>query len=272
MNHVVLYLVNGNKIIDSNFIPCTIPQHLHTELELAKIQAKKESLESQVRQQNISPEEVTKMNNEQTNLKTSIARHQHELADIKRKVGEEEMSIARKQDELEKLLEQYKTLGQNIHTIGSNRTLAPPHITSYLSDPSIREVNFDLDVQSDGMASAGSDLTSVGKETERMRHQIRPALQKYSELVNMDLQKRKTEEIQVKAEWDTLSAQVGMRNQQAKTLELKVDLKNREVEKVWAVSVAELSKSLLSWAAIQRIFGILCILTGNVCDLFGFLL
>ncbi|OJT08860.1 hypothetical protein TRAPUB_211 [Trametes pubescens] len=162
-----------------------------TELEyniasLEKMHAEEQRLADIVKVQNLSPEEVLRMNSEHESLSRELESLKHKIAETSQVVVRLEVSLTRKVSDAEEALDQYTSL---LSTLGLFPPLAPP----------LEDVDLTIDLHSaasnpQGLLS-GADIRKV----------VKPTLSRITEMKRTAHAEIESERIRVDDELDQLT-------------------------------------------------------------------
>lgn len=180
---------------------------------IAALEEEKQRLERAVAAQNLSPEEVKRMNVETSTLKESIRDLQTKLADGHRQQGEQEIAVTRRMDDIETLSQEYNGLVNKLGLASGSR-------------------DFSIVVEMNQ-----GDMTGVGVVSARMKEQIRPALQAFGDQVRGEYQQRANQKIELDDELDRMSSQRQAKEEEQKTLEVKLKIADDQADTFKMVSL-----------------------------------
>jgi predicted RNase H-like nuclease (RuvC/YqgF family) len=181
--------------------PCV---SMSVEEEIQVLEQERAELERQVAQQNLSAEEVARMNSEKSTLSESIRELQAELNKKKRELGEQEIAVNRRMDEIDSLVLKYNH-GKAV--IGLNTDAVQQQYN----------IDFNIDVN-----MASSDLTAVNIVGQRIKESIRPGLQSFGEGLRVEEHEQSNMKIEMDDELDRLNSALEQRRHQVQTLEHKL--------------------------------------------------
>jgi SMC interacting uncharacterized protein involved in chromosome segregation len=175
-----------------------------TAAEIQTLEQDKLELERQVAEQNLTPDEVARMNSESSTLSESIRELTHELHKKTRELGEQEIAVARRMDDIDSLVNKY-THGKAV--IGLNASSVQQQY----------EIDFNVDVN-----MASSDLTAVNIVGQRIKESIRPGLQTFGETLRTEWRGQSNQKIEWDDKLDRLNSELEQRRHHVQTLELKL--------------------------------------------------
>lgn len=175
-----------------------------TAAEIQTLEQDKLELERQVAEQNLTPDEVARMNSERSTLSESIRELTHELHKKTRELGEQEIAVARRMDDIDSLVNKY-THGKAV--IGLNASSVQQQY----------EIDFNVDVN-----MASSDLTAVNIVGQRIKESIRPGLQTFGETLRTEWRGQSNQKIEWDDKLDRLNSELEQRRHHVQTLELKL--------------------------------------------------
>ncbi|PIL23804.1 hypothetical protein GSI_13555 [Ganoderma sinense ZZ0214-1] len=162
-----------------------------TELEynladLEKIRAEEERLLGIVKEQNLSPEEVLRMNTDHQNLTRELESLKHKKHEISQVVVRLEVSLTRKVSDAEEALDQYTSL---LSTLGLFPPMAPP----------LEDVDLTIDLHS---AAANPSGLLTGADIRKV---VKPTLNRIAEMKMTSRADVESERIRVDDELDQLT-------------------------------------------------------------------
>ena len=179
------------------------------------------AIEKQVAAQNLSPDEVTRMNHERETLQRQLRDTASKNAEAWQTSQDVEMSVTRTMDRFENLLSEYTTYA---HQIG---TLSPIADASFVGPGGV-----DFTVECEVSAEDVNQIQTSGK---KMRDVIRPALNKYDEQIRELTRAIGEEQAGLDEESDKLVLAVEKQ---------KSDTNNRDLELAKKKSEAEAAKDV----------------------------
>ena len=202
-------LVNVGEYVEARCYCCSndkadgiVPTMLAAEIQ--QLEQDKLELERQVAEQNLTPDEVARMNSERSTLSESIRELTHELHKKTRELGEQEIAVARRMDDIDSLVNKY-THGKAV--IGLNASSVQQQY----------EIDFNVDVN-----MASSDLTAVNIVGQRIKESIRPGLQTFGETLRSEWRGQSNQKIEWDDKLDRLNSELEQRRHHVQTLELKL--------------------------------------------------
>lgn len=193
------------------------------------LEEEKARLERQVAAQNLTPEEVKRMTVEHSTLKESIPDLQNKLADGNKQQGEQEIAVTRRMDDIETLSQEYNGLINKLGLASGQRT------------------DFTIAVEMNQ-----GDMTGVGVVSARMKEEIRPALQAFGDQVRSDYQKRANRKIELDDELDKVSSERQAKEEEQKTLEMKLRIADDQADKFRTVSATHSRHFILFYGKLKH--------------------
>jgi len=176
----------------------------HAEAEIQQLEQDKTELERQVAEQNLTPDEVARMNSERSTLSESIRELTAELHKKTRELGEQEIAVTRRMDDIDSLVNKY-THGKAV--IGLNASSVQQQY----------DIDFNVDVN-----MASSDLTAVNVVGQRIKESIRPGLQAFGEQLRTEWRQQSNQKIEWDDKLDRLNSELEQRRHHVQTLEHKL--------------------------------------------------
>jgi kinetochore protein NDC80 len=181
-------------------------------------------IEKQVAAQNLSPDEVTRMNHERETLQRQLRETASKNAEAWQTSQDVEMSVTRTMDRFENLLSEYTTYA---HQIG---TLSPIADASFVGPGG---VDFTIECE-----VSAEDVNQIQTSGKKMRDVIRPALNKYDEQIRELTRAIGEEQAGLDEESDKLVLAVEKQKSDANNKDLELAKKNSEAEAAKDVSFA----------------------------------
>lgn len=180
------------------------------------------NIEAAVAAQNLSPDEVQRMNADRDNL-------QRQIEDLRVKIGEasqhsydQEMAVTKLMDRFDSYVSDYTQLA---HSIGTIQPLAD--VPGALGPG---DVDYSIDIE-----TTMEDIAAVQAQGRRLRHEIWPALQAYSEGFRREMAEVENQHIQVDDEHDRLAQRVERQKEEAANLEMKLGVVHEQAEEARSV-------------------------------------
>lgn len=178
--------------------------YLPTVSNLEKLQAEELRLAGVVKEQNLSPEEVVRMNAEHETLSRDIETLKHKMAETNQTVVRLEVSLTRKVSDAEEALDLYTNLLSNLG-------LFPPLL------PPLEEIDLTLDLNpatsNPQQLLAGADVRTV----------IKPTLSRVAELKRTERADVESERIKVDNELDQLTLECENMDEEVMEISNKVN-------------------------------------------------
>lgn len=181
-------------------------------------------IETAVAAQNLSPDEVQRMNHERETLSRSLDDLRGKIAEARQFAYDQEMLVTKSMDRFEQLLADYTALG---HQIGVIRPLS--------EGPTLGPGDVDYSVDVDlGL----EDLHEVQGQGKNMRQVIWPALQAYGETFRKQMVEMENGNIALDDENDRLGQKVERQKEEAANLEMRLRVVREQAEEAKHVSEA----------------------------------
>jgi kinetochore protein NDC80 len=190
---------------------------LLTEKKLKEMQEEQLKLDALVAQQNLSPEEVSRMNSEQQTLDRTLADLKAKSRESNKQALTLEVTVANRLDNLEQAVDEYMSF---VYKLGLHPK--PPQELSAISF--LLELN--------GGASNPHELL-VGED---LRKTIRPALVQFADMKRRERGFRDDERVKIENSLDQITMECENLEQETNTLDTQVNVRNTEAEDVRAVS------------------------------------
>ena len=182
--------------------------------------------EEAVAAQNLSPDEVNRMNHERETLSRNLEDLRLRIAEASQFAYDQEMQVTKSMDRFEQLLADYTALG---HQIG---TIPPLHDGS---GPSVGPNGVDYSVEMDlGL----EDLSEVQSAGRRMRSVIWLALQSYGEGFRREALELANQNIALDDEYDRRGQVVQAQKEEVGNSEMKLRNMHDQAEEAKSVSDA----------------------------------
>ena len=163
--------------------------------------------------QNMSPDEVQRMNFERETLTRTLEDMRVKTVEASQFSYDQELQVTKSMDRFEQLYADYTTLAHQIGIIKPG------------SRDSSGAVNFTIDVE-----LGGEDMTEVQREARRLREQLRPELQAFGERFRKEELDLANQGIELEDLHDRLVQEVEKQKQQVELLELRVKGHNDSAE------------------------------------------
>lgn len=180
---------------------------INVQAEIQQLVQDKADLERQVAEQNLSPEQVVKMTSDRSSLSESIRELIAELGQRKKQVGEQEIAVTRRMDDIDSLVQSYA------HARAVIGHIAPTTEGGLTPE----DIDFDIHVN-----MASSDLTAVNLVGTRIKESIRPALNSFGTSLRSEWHTLSTTRIELDDSLDRLASELEQRRHHVQTLELKL--------------------------------------------------
>lgn len=176
--------------------------------DLERLEVEYKNLQVAYAQQNLSPEEVHRMNVENQTLSDGIRETKGKIQSLVASSYEHEIQSAKRSDEIDRLTKEYMELAYKIGLMGQK-------------SKGLENIDFDIDVD-----MTATDLTKVQITGAIMKERIRPALQAYGDRIRSECQQQTNVSIELDDEHDRLASTVDAKMETVKTLEVKFKIAN----------------------------------------------
>ncbi|KAI0637190.1 HEC/Ndc80p family-domain-containing protein [Trametes polyzona] len=207
-----------------------------TELEynlatLEKMHAEEQRLADIVKVQNLTPEEVLRMNTEHESLSRELESLKHKIAETSQVVVRLEVSLTRKVSDAEEALDQYTSL---LSTLGLFPPLPPP----------LENVDLTIDLHS---AAANPQGLLSGADIRKV---VKPTLSRITEMKRTDHAEVESERIRVEDELDQLTLECETIEEEALEVMNKTNALNDQADELREAAQQE---ALVSNAEASRL-------------------
>lgn len=186
---------------------------------LEALQAEEARLAEVVREQNLSPEEVIRMNTEHETLTRDLETLKHKIAETNQLLVKLEVSLTRKVSDAEEALDMYANLLANLG-------LFPP------MPPPLEGVDLTLDLNS---AAANPQHLLSGSDIRRV---IKPTLSRVAEMKRTERADVESERIKVDNELDQLTLECENVDEEAVETSNKVNALNDQADELREASTS----------------------------------
>jgi kinetochore protein NDC80 len=181
--------------------------------------------EKAVAAQNLSPDEVNRMNHERETLTRNLDELRTRIAEASQFVYDQEMAVTKSMDRFEQLLQDYTALGHQIGTIMPLSEIPQP-------GPGGVDYNLDIDL---GLV----DLQELQQSGRRMRQVVWPGLTTFREVFRKQVIELGDSAIALEDKHDQLGQKVEGLREKAKNLEIKLNLIHEQAEEAKRVSAVQ---------------------------------
>lgn len=192
------------------------PLTMRTESQLESIHRELAQTEAAVAAQNLSPDEVQRMNHERETLTRNLDELRTKTAEASQMAYDNEMQVTKSMDRFEQQLQDYTALGHQIEVI-------QPLSEGITMGPGGVDYNIDLDL---GL----EDLNEVQTSGRRMRSVIWPALHAYGEGFRKQSLELGNQTIGLDDDYDRLGQTVERQKDEVGTLEVKLKFVHEQAE------------------------------------------
>lgn len=196
------------------------------DVQVQAARAELATIEEAVAAQNLSPDEIQRMNHERESLTRNLDDLRVKIAEANSSVYDQEMQVTKSMDRFEALVAEYTLLAQQIGTMSPDGSIAPgPDGIDY-------NVDFDLGVE---------DVNVLINDGKRLRATIRPALQAFGEKFRLEIANLAEKKIAMDDELDKKNSELeGMKDEGA-TRQAKLTVLSEKAEEARLVSGAKVS-------------------------------
>ncbi|KAL7424361.1 kinetochore-associated Ndc80 complex subunit ndc80 [Cryptotrichosporon argae] len=198
--------------------------------QLAQIDAAKAELaqtEAAVAAQNLSPDEVNRMNHERETLTRNLDEVRAKIAEASQAAYDQEMLVTKSMDRFEQLLADYTALGHQIGTIPAVHDGAAPS-----AGPGGVDYTIDLDLGMEDLA----ELQATGRQAVAI---VRPALAAYGDDWRAQMREMQDRLIVLEDEHDQLGQKVERMKEEVGNLEMKLKVVHEQAEEARSQLQAE---------------------------------
>jgi kinetochore protein NDC80 len=197
---------------------------LTADAKLLTLRNELSNTEAAVAAQNLSPDEVQRMNHERETLTRNVEEIRLKLGEASRHAYDQEMHVTKAMDDLEQLVQDYTALGTQIGTI-------PPPDAGRQYGPGNVDYTIELDI---GI----SDVGVIEAARSNMADVIRPALAAYGDGFRKQVSELSNSTIAIDNELDKLASLVESRKEEVINHEIKVRVLIEQAEDVKKVGGA----------------------------------
>ncbi|ORX34350.1 HEC/Ndc80p family-domain-containing protein [Kockovaella imperatae] len=183
--------------------------------ELEAARAELARIEAAVAAQNLSPDEVQRMNYERETLTRTLDEMRIKTMEASQFSYDQELQVTKSMDRFEQLYADYTSLA---HQIG---LVKPGSRQSLLAG----KVDFTIDVE-----LQAEDMADVQKEAKRLREQLRPELSAFGEKFRKEELELGNQVIELEDQHDRLTQEVEKHKQQVEMSEMRVKAQNDSAE------------------------------------------
>ncbi|RXK42235.1 hypothetical protein M231_00593 [Tremella mesenterica] len=196
-------------------------------------------IELAVSAQNLSPEEVTRMNDSRESLNRQLEDLRTRISTVMTEAYNHEMQVTRAMDRFEQLLSDYIVQAQQIGLMRPIDSLGLPSAV-----PTNVDFNLDVDLRLE-------DLAEIQTAARRMRMEIRPSLYALSESVRKESEQLAHGQIALEDNYDRLAQEVERQREEAKTLEMRLKLVNDQADEAKAQLQADTAETNRTVAKLE---------------------
>jgi kinetochore protein NDC80 len=193
-----------------------------TDKLLEQLHAELVTIETQVAAQNLSPDEVNRMNHERESLTKQLHDLRSKIAEATQYAFDQELSVTKSMDRFDQHLTDYTSFA---HQIGTMTPSEGPFM-----GPGGVDYSIDLEL---GLG----DVNEIQASGRKMREIIRPALNKYDEDIRIQTRVVGEEQAGLDGELDKLGMTVEQQKADASNKNLELRKKLTEAEAARAVSL-----------------------------------
>lgn len=199
-----------------------------TVASLEKMHAEEQRLADIVKVQNLSPEEVLRMNTEHESLSRELESLKHKIAETSQVVVRLEVSLTRKVSDAEEALDQYTSL---LSTLGLFPPLPPP----------LEDVDLTIDLHS---ASANPQGLLSGADIRKV---VKPTLSRITEMKRTAHAEVESERIRVDDELDQLTLECETIEEEALEVMNKTNALNDQADELREVRLFPCDRMVLAF-------------------------
>lgn len=207
----------------------------------AQIQAARAELartEEAVAAQNLSPDEVQRMNHERESLTRNLDELRVKIAEANQMAYDQELQVTKSMDRFESLVTEYNALAQQIGTMPADGTSAV--------GPDGVDYNVDLDL-------GVEDLSILTNDGKRLQEKIKPALQAFGEKFLSEATELGVQKIAMDNELDKKIQEVEGMKDEAAVRQAKLSVLSEKAEEARLVSLQNMLRmSELILQALQK--------------------
>jgi len=205
----------------------------HCLSSLEKLQAEESRLAEVVKEQNLSPEEVIRMNTEHETLTRDLETLKQKMAETNHQVVKLEVSLTRKVSDAEEALDMYTNLLSNLG-------LFPP------LPPPLEDIDLTLDLNS---AASNPQNLLVGADIRRL---VKPTLSRVAEMKRNERADVESERIKVDNELDQLTLECENMDEEVMEISNKVNGLSDQADELREAAQQEALVSNAEAARLER--------------------
>jgi kinetochore protein NDC80 len=206
-----------------------------SEKELSTLEQEKQSLQSQISSQGLTPADIDKMNSEREKLGKALESIASRLDEVSSTENDKELTAQKALESLEQHLQQYSS---SLYRIGISSTASAEDFEINLDNP-LNDAN--LGKRPDALLN-GKDL----------KHTIRPALQTHRQEISMRVHKAQDEAIRLQELLDRLSETISEKKDQVETLEAKLNTDKITYDELYETMNSDASASNAEIERLER--------------------
>ncbi|KAI0933915.1 hypothetical protein AcV5_005931 [Taiwanofungus camphoratus] len=200
---------------------------------LEKLKAEKSRLAEVVKEQNLSPEEVIRMNTEHETLSRDLETLKHKIAETNQVVVKLEVSLTRKVSDAEEALDMYTNLLSNLG-------LFPP------LPPPLETIDLTLDLNS---AASNPQNLLAGADIRRV---VKPTLSRVAEMKRTERADVESERIKIDNELDQLTLECENMDEEVMEISNKVNTLSDQADELREAAQQEALVSNAEAARLER--------------------
>lgn len=208
-----------------------------TAQSIAAARAELAEAEAAVAAQNLSPDEVNRMNLEKETLLRHLEELRSKIAEANQSGYDQEMLVTKAMDRLDQLLQDYATLAYQIGIMSSSFD------AGFLERPDV-DFSIDLDL-------GAESLSGIRDRGRSKMHIVRPALQNYCEQFRRQARQLQDDVIALEDERDRLCQDVESQRELVLRRELAFKVATEQAEEAKSVGHRRLSQAYLAATAIR---------------------
>lgn len=180
------------------------------------------SVEAEVAAQNLSPDEITRMQHDKVALAQQLQDIGNKIADAKRQCHDQEMRVTHCMDECDKRLDAYDTLGNRIGTLGVTADPLPPGFV---------RIDYSLNVD-----LGAEDAQAILRSGRVKLATIRPALDSYAQGSRDQIDRLCEEETTLERKHQDLVESVDNKREEVLRRQIRYDKERKQVDEQREVS------------------------------------
>ncbi|KAL1408413.1 kinetochore-associated Ndc80 complex subunit ndc80 [Vanrija albida] len=193
---------------------------------IASAASELQEAEAAVSAQNLSADEVNRMNHERESLSRHLDELRTKIVEASKAAYDQEMLVTKSMDRFEQLLQDYEALS---HQIGTTTSVSDP-----FQHPELPNVNFSIDI--DLGAESLSDIQESGRSAMQA---IRPALQQYCESFRRQASELQDDAIALEEQHERIAQEVEIHKEELSRREERLNFVHEQAEEAKSQLQAE---------------------------------